>query len=239
MTGQKFKIKPPNIDVEIVEKKPDGLIILKLSSELGMDTWGQLPIPPYIHNKVEDPERYQTVYAKTLGSSAAPTAGLHFTHQLLESLEKKGVRIAYITLHIGLDTFRPIKVDDLGDHKIHREYFEIPPSTLVELKIARQLHRRIIAVGTTSVRTLEQTAAWGNIQSRGPNKIYGWAEVFIMPGYTLNLTDGLITNFHLPRSTPLILTSTFVGWGKLMAAYQAAIANQYRFYSFGDAMLII
>ncbi len=238
-SGHKFKIRPPNIDVEIVEKRPDGIIILKLSSEFGMDTWGQLPIPPYIQTKVEDPERYQTVYAKILGSSAAPTAGLHFTHQLLGSLQEKGIRIAYITLHIGLDTFRPVNVDDLDYHKIHKEYFEIPPSTLAELKSARKEQRRIIAVGTTSVRTLEQTALWGNVQTKGLDKVSGWAEVFIMPGYQLGLTDGLITNFHLPRSTPLILTSALVDWEKLMAAYQAAIANQYRFYSFGDAMLIV
>ena len=237
--GNKFKINASNIDVEIVEKRQDGIIKLKLSSEEGIESWGQLPIPPYIHNTVEDPERYQTVYAKLPGSSAAPPAGLHFTHNLLRSLKEKGVRTAYITLHIGLDTFRPVDVEDLNDHKIHKEYFEIPPSTISELKKAILEHRRIIAVGTTSVRTLEQTALWGDIRTNGADKISGWAEIFITPGYPLNLTSGLITNFHLPRSTPLVLTSSFVEWKKLMAAYEAAIANQYRFYSFGDAMLIV
>jgi S-adenosylmethionine:tRNA ribosyltransferase-isomerase len=196
---------------------------------------GHVPLPPYIHEKLNDPERYQTVYAHEPGSAAAPTAGLHFTPRLLEELQAKGVKIAYVTLHVGLDTFAPVTEDNPEEHKIHTEWCELPQETANLINETKQANRRIVAVGTTSVRTLESAAVGrDNISPyMGPTSLY------ILPGYEFKIVDVMITNFHLPRSTLLMLVSAFAGREKILETYQTAISEGYRFYSFGDAMIII
>lgn len=196
---------------------------------------GEMPLPPYIKEQLADPDRYQTVYARQEGSAAAPTAGLHFTPQLLDVLQAKGVELAFITLHVGLGTFRPVQVEEIEKHTMHAEYFQIPPQTAHLLNQARRERRRIIAVGTTSVRTLE-TAAQENDQFRA---VSGWTDIFIYPGYTFRAIDGMLTNFHLPKSTLIMLVSAFAGRERVLHAYHVAIEERYRFFSFGDAMLII
>ncbi len=199
-----------------------------------LDQLGEMPLPPYIHNKLEDKDRYQTVYAQRKGSAAAPTAGLHFTADILEKLKEKGVEIVYITLHVGLGTFRPVKVDDVKSHKMHSEYYQMSEETASILNKAKQENRRIIGVGTTSVRTLE------TIKSLYPEfrACSGWTDIFIYPGYTFKAIDGLITNFHLPKSTLIMLVSAFAGKETILKAYQEAISKEYRFFSFGDSMFI-
>jgi S-adenosylmethionine:tRNA ribosyltransferase-isomerase len=195
---------------------------------------GHVPLPPYIHKKLEDPERYQTVYAREPGSAAAPTAGLHFTPQLLERLQVQGVGVAYVTLHVGLDTFAPVTEENPEDHKIHTEWCELPPETADAINQTRQAGGRVIAVGTTSVRTLESAAV-----ERGMISPYsGSTSIFILPGYTFKTVDALITNFHLPKSTLIMLVSAFAGRERILETYRIAIQEGYRFYSFGDAMLI-
>ena len=236
--GHKFKITPSNIDVEIVEKRQDGIIKLKLSSEEGIESWGQLPIPPYIHNTVEDPERYQTVYAKSPGSSAAPTAGLHFTHNLLRSLKERGVRTAYITLHIGLDTFQPIHEEDARQHRIHSEFISTDSENILKINEALKHNRRIISIGTTSVRVLEFLA---NRSQNTPLQIEPYTgdnDLFILPGYEFKAVSGMVTNFHLPKSTLLMMISAFSSKPIIMNAYAEAKQNNYRFFSYGDAMLL-
>ena len=199
---------------------------------------GNVPLPPYIHEKLNDPERYQTVYAREPGSAAAPTAGLHFTPRLLEELQLKGVKIAYVTLHVGLDTFAPVMEDDPQEHKIHTEWCELPQETTDLINQTRAADGRIIAVGTTSVRTLESAASQiSNPESRILPFI-GPTSLFILPGYQFKIVDGMITNFHLPKSTLLMLVSAFAGRETILETYQIAIREGYRFYSFGDAMLI-
>lgn len=200
-----------------------------------LDELGQMPLPPYISEKLADQDRYQTVYAREVGSAAAPTAGLHFTADLLEALQTVGVQLAYLTLHVGLGTFRPVKTENITDHKMHAEYYQIPQTTADLINRTRQAGGRIIAVGTTSARTLETVARDDGYLRKGS----GWSDIFIYPGYKFKALDGLITNFHLPKSTLIMLVAAFAGRQQLLDAYQEAIAEQYRFYSFGDAMLII
>ncbi len=212
----------------IVEFKHDGIF-----QEI-LDRLGEMPLPPYIKEKLEDKERYQTVYSKKEGSAAAPTAGLHFTKELLDTIEKKGVRLAFITLHVGLGTFRPVKVDNIEEHTMHSEYYEVSEEAAIIINDTRRNRGRVIAVGTTSTRTLETIAEEdGTIQ---PKK--GWTDIFIYPGYKFKAIDALITNFHLPESTLLMLVSALAGREKILRAYRVAVENRYRFFSFGDAMFI-
>jgi len=208
---------------------------------------GNVPLPPYIHEKLKDPERYQTVYAREPGSAAAPTAGLHFTPRLLDELKAKGVKIAYVTLHVGLDTFAPVTEENPGEHKIHTEWCELPRETANAINETRANGGRVIAVGTTSVRTLE--SAGHQTVDRGPQTVHrppspvepftGPTSLYILPGYQFKVVDAMITNFHLPKSTLIMLVSAFAGREKILETYQTAIKEGYRFYSFGDAMLIL
>lgn len=196
---------------------------------------GQMPLPPYIKKELHDKERYQTVYAKTTGSAAAPTAGLHFTPELLETFKDRGIRIAEIILHVGLGTFRPVKSADITEHRMHSEYYEISGESAETINLSKRNGGRVIAVGTTSARTLETVAdASGFVK---PGK--GWTGIFIYPGYTFKAVDVLLTNFHLPKSTLLMLVSALAGRERVLQAYHQAILEKYRFFSFGDAMLII
>ena len=196
---------------------------------------GQMPLPPYITKKLENQERYQTVYSREVGSAAAPTAGLHFTPELLEKLKNKGVNIGFVTLHVGLGTFRPVKVDNITDHKMHAEHYELSEETAELINRTKAAGKRVIAVGTTSCRTLESIGMKeGKIEAKE-----GWTEIFIYPGYTFSVLDGLITNFHLPESTLIMLVSAFAGYQPTMNAYKHAVKEQYRFFSFGDAMAIL
>lgn len=199
-----------------------------------LDTYGEVPLPPYIKAEIENKERYQTVYGQTRGSAAAPTAGLHFTEELLEKLKAKGVILARILLHVGLGTFRPVTTDEVEEHIMHSEFFSISQESADIITKAKQEKRRIIAVGTTSIRTLE--SAWlDNALQAGE----GWTDIFIYPGYEFKVVDGMITNFHLPKSTLLMLVSALAGTENIVKAYQEAINQKYRFFSFGDAMLIL
>jgi S-adenosylmethionine:tRNA ribosyltransferase-isomerase len=219
------------------EPEPDESLLREL---------GEMPLPPYIHGWQGDPDRYQTVYAEAPGSAAAPTAGLHFTPALLDTLRAQGVGTAFVTLHVGLDTFRPIHEEDPRAHAMHREYCEVPVAVAEAAARARAAGGRVIAVGTTSVRALESAAAnrghraaAGSLAPTSPGPYDGWTDLFITPGYQYRAVDGLITNFHLPRSTLLLLVSALIGRERLLAAYREAIRERYRFYSFGDAMLIL
>lgn len=196
---------------------------------------GHVPLPPYIHEKLNDPERYQTVYAHEPGSAAAPTAGLHFTPRLLEELQAKGVKIAFVTLHVGLDTFAPVTEDNPEEHKIHTEWCELPPETANLINETKQADRHIIAVGTTSVRTLESAA----VRRDHISPYVGPTSLYILPGFEFKIVDVMITNFHLPKSTLLMLVSAFAGREMILETYQTAIREGYRFYSFGDAMIIL
>ena len=200
-----------------------------------LERLGKMPLPPYIKEELSDPERYQTVYSKASGSAAAPTAGLHFTNELLRQLRVRGVELCYITLHVGLGTFRPVKSDNLEEHVMHSEYFTISEEAAAKVNSAKSKGGRVIAVGTTSCRTLEAAAKGdGNISPQSD-----FTDIFIYPGYEFKCIDGLITNFHLPESTLIMLVSALAGRDRILGAYQEAIAEEYRFYSFGDAMLII
>ena len=200
-----------------------------------LDKVGQMPLPPYITKKLEDKERYQTVYSRELGSAAAPTAGLHFTPELMRKIENKGVKIGYVTLHVGLGTFRPVKVDDVTRHKMHSEHYEMPEKTARLIKQTKENGGRVIAVGTTSCRTLETVAKEHNGKAEACE---GFTDIFIYPGYEFKLLDGLITNFHLPESTLIMLVSAFAGYDTIMNSYKTAVEEKYRFFSFGDAMAI-
>ena len=214
--------------VRIIDFKYEGIF------EEVLDQLGEMPLPPYITEKLEDKERYQTVYSKNLGSAAAPTAGLHFSIDLLKDIEKKGINIVYLTLHVGLGTFRPVKEDDINDHHMHSEYFELSDQAANIINNTKENGGRIISVGTTSTRTLE---AIGNDDGRVCGKS-GWTDIFIYPGYKFKVIDCLITNFHLPESTLLMLVSAFSTREIILNAYQVAIDNRYRFFSFGDAMFL-
>lgn len=199
-----------------------------------LDRLGEMPLPPYIHEKLEDRERYQTVYSKNEGSAAAPTAGLHFTKTLLQQIADKGVKIAYVTLHVGLGTFRPVKEDDILKHDMHSEFYQIDESNAQIINEAKQAGGRIISVGTTSTRTLESNADDKGMITAGS----GWTKIFIYPGYKFKCIDALITNFHLPESTLIMLVSALAGKDHVLAAYNEAVQEGYRFFSFGDAMFI-
>jgi S-adenosylmethionine:tRNA ribosyltransferase-isomerase len=220
---------------EIVERRERGVRAVRFSNEAALERLGQVPLPPYIHSPIDDPERYQTVYSRVKGSVAAPTAGLHFTPQLLRRLAEKGVQFAFVTLHVGLDTFLPVHVEDPREHPMHKEYCEVREEVARELSRAKGEGRRIVCVGTTVVRVLEQAA----LKGEGVEAFRGWTEILILPGHHFRCVDALITNFHLPRSTLLMLVSAFAGRGLIRQAYSEAMRQGYRFYSFGDAMLIV
>jgi len=212
----------------IIEFKYEGIF------EEILDELGEMPLPPYIHEKLEDKNRYQTVYARNAGSSAAPTAGLHFTNEIIEKLQSKGVSIAKLTLHVGLGTFRPVKAEYISEHIMHSEYYELSEEEAKKINDAKATGKRIIAVGTTSTRTLETISDEnGHVKASS-----GWTDIFIYPGYKFRLIDGLITNFHLPESTLIMLVSTLAGKDNTMKAYEEAVKGKYRFFSFGDAMFI-
>ncbi len=197
---------------------------------------GKMPLPPYIHETLRDPERYQTVYARISGSAAAPTAGLHFTPPLLDELRQQGVHVGFVTLHVGLDTFRPVEVEDFREHKMHSEEIDLDEATARLINETREAGGRVVAVGTTAVRVLESVAGFYDGEIR---PYHGATRLFITPGYRFKVVDAMITNFHLPRSTLLLLVSAFAGKGLMERAYQEAIRERYRFFSFGDAMLIL
>ena len=199
-----------------------------------LEKLGKMPLPPYIHEELDDPERYQTVYARAVGSAAAPTAGLHFTNELLDELKDRGIKLAFMTLHVGVGTFRPVKVDDIEDHEMHSEFFIIPEETATAITDTKKQGNKVIAVGTTSCRALEAIA-----DSNGYIKPYsGFTDIFIYPGYEFKCIDGLITNFHLPESTLIMMISAFSTREKVLNAYEEAVKERYRFFSFGDAMLL-
>ena len=236
--GTRFIFGDGLLTAEVVDIVDDGNRIVELHSEENiystLDKIGQMPLPPYITEKLEDQERYQTVYSHELGSAAAPTAGLHFTNELLDRIRAKGVNIGYVTLHVGLGTFRPVKVDDVTKHKMHSEHYEVPKETAELIKATKAAGKRVIAVGTTSCRTLESVAATGDIRACD-----GYTDIFIYPGFEFKVLDGLITNFHLPESTLIMLVSAFYGYDKTMKAYEIAVKEKYRFFSFGDCMAIL
>ena len=222
---------------EVLEKKPGGIGVIGFSDESLLPVLGKVPLPPYIHTPLADPERYQTIYARVKGSAAAPTAGLHFTHCLLDEIERRGVKCLFVTMHIGLDTFSPVREEDPAEHIIHREYGVVSGEVATQLSQARRKGKRIVCVGTTTVRILEHVA-----QGSGPLQLEAfadWVSLFILPGHQFRMADALVTNFHLPRSTLLMLVSAFAGKELIAKAYQEAIAEKYRFYSFGDAMLVL
>jgi S-adenosylmethionine:tRNA ribosyltransferase-isomerase len=223
------------VTARVLEDRDDGIRRVSFSDEAALRTLGAIPLPPYIHEPLARAERYQTVYAAPEGSVAAPTAGLHFTPELLRRLETSGVQCLFVTLHIGLDTFLPVREDDPSRHRIHLECGELSPETARAINQAKQEGRRVVCVGTTSVRLVEQAA-----QATGHAVPFqGWVNLFILPGYRFRITDALLTNFHLPQSTLLMLVSAFAGRELILRAYREAISQRYRFFSFGDAMLIL
>lgn len=242
VVGRKLKIEGgPRVD--IVDNLVGSRRLVRFSEpvEPYLSQVGHMPLPPYIHERLADPERYQTVYAQQPGSAAAPTAGLHFTIELIEKLKAIGVMFAEVTLHVGLDTFAPVTEEDPQEHKIHTEWCELSAETADAVNVTRQRGGRIIAVGTTSVRTLESSARAAEHAAAGLPVIpfSGPTDLFILPGFTFRAVDAMITNFHLPRSTLLMLVSAFAGRERILSAYQTALELKYRFYSFGDAMLIL
>lgn len=237
--GARFTFGGGALKAEILEIVEEGNRLVRFQYEgvfeEVLDRVGVMPLPPYITKNLEDGERYQTVYSKHRGSAAAPTAGLHFTKELLAALEAKGVQIAYLTLHVGLGTFRPVKVENILDHKMHAEYYELPQEACEKINGARRGGHRVVAVGTTSCRVLESTADADGLLK----PCSGFTDIFIYPGYRFKLVDAMITNFHLPESTLIMLVSALAGKETIMEAYGKAIDEKYRFFSFGDAMLIV
>lgn len=227
------------LKAEVIEELDAGGRILDFTYDgiflENLEALGEMPLPPYITEKLDESERYQTVYAKENGSAAAPTAGLHFTKEVLEKLEEKGVKLAYLTLHVGLGTFRPVNVDSLDDHKMHSEYYQLTQESADILNETKANGGRVVAVGTTSIRTLETIAQKfdGHLEADS-----GWTDIFISPGYTFKFVDAFLTNFHLPKSTLIMLVSAFAGRDFVMEAYRHAVDEQYRFFSFGDAMFV-
>lgn len=236
--GTRFIFGDGILKAEILEVIEGGNRLVKFEYEgvfeQVLDKVGIIPLPPYITKKIKDYERYQTVYSRNKGSAAAPTAGLHFTNELLKAISEKGIELAYITLHIGLGTFRPVKVENIEEHKMHSEYFRIDETACNKINAAKKAGKRIIAVGTTSLRVLETVADESGFIS--PKE--GYTDIFIYPGYRFKITDCLITNFHLPESTLIMLVCALAGKEKIMEAYKIAIEERYRFFSFGDAMFI-
>jgi len=224
------------IQAEVLESKENGIKILRFSDEKQLQALGTIALPPYVHTSLKDSERYQTIYSRIDGSVAAPTAGLHFTPRLLESLKETGIRTSFVTLHVGLDTFQPVREDDPHKHLIHKEFGVVSTDTAEEISEAKRNGRRVICVGTTSVRLVEAAAA--AIHPPDFKPFEGWIDLFILPGYRFRVTDAMITNFHLPRTTLMMLVTAFAGSELITRAYNEAIDNKYRFYSFGDAMLV-
>ncbi len=238
--GSEFVFGEGITECEVIDITEDGNRIIRFkcdSKEIYniLDKIGKMPLPPYITAELDNGERYQTVYSKELGSAAAPTAGLHFTEEMLERIKAKGVNIGYVTLHVGLGTFRPVKVDDVTNHKMHSEYYQLPKETAELINETKKNGNKVISVGTTSTRTLESVATkLGKIDEDEGN-----TEIFIYPGYKFKVIDAQITNFHLPESTLIMLVSAFAGYDNVMNAYKKAVEEKYRFFSFGDAMLIL
>jgi len=223
--------------ITVVEHLGEGRAQVGLSPDVDLSRYGETPLPPYIHQQLEDPERYQTVFARDSGSAAAPTAGLHFSSAILDQLRSQGTHIAEVTLHVGLNTFKPVTAERVADHVIHREWCSVPTETAALLRAPGQKCGRVFAVGTTSARTLE---TWGRLPERERTDGWsGWTDIFITPGYSWTTVDALLTNFHLPRSTLLMMIQSFAGRQLAEAAYRHAIEGRYRFFSFGDAMLIV
>jgi len=225
------------LSAEVVGVGERGIRVICFENETLLSELGKIALPPYVHVPLHEPERYQTVYAREEGSVAAPTAGLHFTPEMFEKIKGKGVCCKFVTLHVGLDTFQPVQVNDPKEHKIHQEYGVVSPEVAGELNLAKSEGRRVICVGTTSVRLVE--AAAQRTDSAGVRAFSGWVDLFILPGYRFQVTDALITNFHLPKSTLLMMVSAFAGKDFILRAYREAAVLKYRFYSFGDAMLIL
>ncbi|MDQ6832066.1 MAG: tRNA preQ1(34) S-adenosylmethionine ribosyltransferase-isomerase QueA [Chloroflexota bacterium] len=244
LTDRAGKIGEPPVRGEVLAKEPDGVTRIRVNGPLDptLARLGEMPLPPYIHRRLSDADadRYQTTYAHVTGSAAAPTAGLHFTPALLDGLRENGVRIATVTLHVGLDTFRPVMEEDPTAHPMHAEWYTASAATAATIVETHQRGGRIVAVGTTSMRVLESVAAqaggWQAATERGAE---GWTRLFIRPGYTFRAVDALITNFHLPRSTLLMLVSAIAGRERVLAVYAEAVRERYRFFSFGDACLIL
>ena len=237
-TGSQVTFGTGELQAEILESTEFGGRVVHFRYngvfEQILDALGQMPLPPYIHEKLEDKDRYQTIYAKNPGSAAAPTAGLHFNDELLEKIEAKGVVIARLTLHVGLGTFRPVKAEYISEHKMHSEYYELSEKEAEKINAAKRNGKKIISVGTTSTRTLETIGdSSGFVREQK-----GWTDIFIFPGYKYRVVDCLITNFHLPESTLIMLVSALAGKEHIMNAYKIAVEEKYRFFSFGDAMLI-
>jgi S-adenosylmethionine:tRNA ribosyltransferase-isomerase len=231
---------------EVLQVSADGSRTVRLSDEGALDVVGVVPLPPYIHKPLEDAERYQTVYSRVMGSVAAPTAGLHFTPGLLERVRSLGMELTFVTLHVGWDSFRPVKTEDVASHRMHAEYYEVDETAADAVNRAKREGRRVVCVGTTAVRLLEQAAVLNrNTDDDGDRSDSvliagsGWADLFIYPGYRFRVVDALVTNFHLPRSTLLMLTSAFAGRELILEAYRVAAEDHYRFYSFGDGMIIL
>ena len=236
--GARLSFGDGQLTAEVTEELPGGNRLVRFDYEgiflEVLDRLGKMPLPPYIKEELQDRERYQTVYSRVLGSAAAPTAGLHFTRELLEKVQAMGVGIGYVTLHVGLGTFRPVKEDEITEHEMHSEYCIIPQETADLINRTRASGGRVICVGTTSCRTVESWAGEdGTMQASA-----GWTNIFIYPGYRFKATDALITNFHLPESTLIMLVSALAGREHILAAYQEAVKEKYRFFSFGDAMFI-
>jgi len=222
------------MNAKVLEQGEGGIKTIRFSDDSLLEKFGQVPLPPYITAPLADAGRYQTIYAQINGSVAAPTAGLHFTSRLIGELHAKGVRLAFVTMHIGLDTFRPVRVEDPGRHPIHKEHGEITSEVAALVNETKEQGKKVIAVGTSTVRLLEAAAQDGMVQP-----FAGWVDLFILPGYKFRVTDVIVTNFHLPRSTLLMLVSAFAGKDYIMRAYEQGKGLDYRFYSFGDAMLIL
>lgn len=237
--GTSFSFGDGLMHCKVIDILDDGNRILEFECEgnfyENLDKLGQMPLPPYIHEKLKDKERYQTVYSREIGSAAAPTAGLHFTKELMKKAQEKGVKIGFVTLHVGLGTFRPVKVDDLTKHKMHSEHYDMSEETANLINETHKNGGRVFCVGTTSCRTVESVAKReGEIKASD-----GMTDIFIYPGFEFKAMDCLITNFHLPESTLIMLVSAFAGYDNIMNAYNTAVAEKYRFFSFGDAMLIV
>lgn len=236
--GTKFSFGDGKLIGEVVGMGPEGSRIIKFNYEgifeEVLDELGNMPLPPYITERLEERERYQTVYSKHNGSAAAPTAGLHFTEELLQKIKNKGVDIAFVTLHVGLGTFRPVKVDDVLEHEMHSEYYVVAKEAADKINKAKENGNKVICVGTTSSRTVESVATEDNRVKEGS----GWTNIFIYPGYKFKVVDKLITNFHLPESTLIMLVSALAGKENVLNAYKTAVEEKYRFFSFGDAMII-
>lgn len=237
--GTKISFGDGRLQASVIEELEHGGRIVEFEYEgiflENLEALGEMPLPPYIKERLEDPERYQTVYAKENGSAAAPTAGLHFTNELLAEIEAKGVKLVYLTLHVGLGTFRPVSVDNIAEHQMHSEFYRLTEEAAATLNEVRNSGGRIVAVGTTSIRTLETIGTKFNGAIKADS---GWTDIFITPGYEFKIVQAFSTNFHLPKSTLVMLVSAFAGRELTLAAYQHAIDERYRFFSFGDAMFV-